>query len=446
MSMQNYFGDLAAHLISGLKANEQLLVNISGEESDFCRLSGTRVRQAGKVRQARLSIRLIAGNGAEARHVDAALALSLAMTEDRRQAAALLGDLRSRLAELPPDPYLLFATSVASSESHRPSDLPPSTEIVAEILRAGAGLDVVGIFAGGRIFRGFANSLGQRNWYERASFNFDWSCYLRADKAVKSAYAGFTFDPKVLAAKMAAAKSQLTILGEKPRELTPGRYRAYLAPAALEEVTDMLGWGGFGLKALRSKDSPLLKLAEGQARLSPEVTATEDTAHGVAPNFDAYGFTKPDAVVLIDRGRYGASLVSPRSAKEYDQPTNGASSGEAPESLALAPGQLAAERAAAELGEGIYLNNLWYLNFSDRSAGRITGMTRFAAFWVTGGRITAPLNVMRFDDSVYRMFGDGLVGLTAEREMMLSSSTYGQRSTSSSTLPGALIADFQLTL
>lgn len=40
---------------------------------------------------------------------------------------------------------------------------------------------------------------------------------------------------------------------------------------------------------------------------------------------------------------------------------------------------------------------LWYLNFSDRPGGRITGMTRFASFWVEDGRIVAPLNVMRFD-------------------------------------------------
>ncbi len=53
---------------------------------------------------------------------------------------------------------------------------------------------------------------------------------------------------------------------------------------------------------------------------------------------------------------------------------------------------------------------------------------------------------MRFDETVYRMLGENLVGLTAEREMILDPSTYSQRSTDSARLPGALVDDFTLTL
>jgi predicted Zn-dependent protease len=86
------------------------------------------------------------------------------------------------------------------------------------------------------------------------------------------------------------------------------------------------------------------------------------------------------------------------------------------------------------------------LNFSDRANCRITGMTRFASFWVEGGEIKAPLNVMRFDDSLFRMLGDKLLGLTRERELLIDSDTYGQRSTGSAMLPGALIKDFTFVL
>ena len=73
-------------------------------------------------------------------------------------------------------------------------------------------------------------------------------------------------------------------------------------------------------------------------------------------------------------------------------------------------------------------------------------MTRFATFWVDGGEIQAPLNVMRFDETVYRLFGSNLVALTSEREFMLDPSTYGSRSTFSARVPGALLEDFALTL
>jgi predicted Zn-dependent protease len=73
-------------------------------------------------------------------------------------------------------------------------------------------------------------------------------------------------------------------------------------------------------------------------------------------------------------------------------------------------------------------------------------MTRFATLWVEGGEIVAPLNVMRFDETLYRMFGDNLIGLTRKRELILDADTYFRRSTSCVRLPGALIDDFSFTL
>jgi len=99
-----------------------------------------------------------------------------------------------------------------------------------------------------------------------------------------------------------------------------------------------------------------------------------------------------------------------------------------------------------ELGTGLWINNLWYLNYSDRPACKMTGMTRFATLWVEGGEVVAPVNVMRFDDSVFRILGEGLVDLTAEPQLMLSAMTYGKRDMGSSCLPGALVDGFCLTL
>jgi predicted Zn-dependent protease len=127
-------------------------------------------------------------------------------------------------------------------------------------------------------------------------------------------------------------------------------------------------------------------------------------------------------------------------------PTNGASTGEMPESLAMAAGSVPAAEVLRRLDTGVYINNVWYLNYSDRTACRITGMTRFATFWVENGTIQAPLNVMRFDETLYRMLGENLLGLTDEQDLLLDPSTYGARSTSSSRVPGALVEDFSFTL
>jgi len=186
-------------------------------------------------------------------------------------------------------------------------------------------------------------------------------------------------------------------------------------------------------------------MQEGRT-LAPQVTLTENIGEGAAPAFQSEGFIKPPIVTLIAKGKLGDPLVSPRSAKEYGLPTNGASGDESPQSLDMAPGGLAEADVLARLGTGLYISNLWYLNFSDRPAGRITGMTRFATFWVENGKIAAPVTPMRFDDSIYRILGESLVDLTRSREMLPDPSTYGERQTSSARLPGALLSALRFTL
>ena len=295
--------------------------------------------------------------------------------------------------------------------------------------------------------RGFSNSLGQRNWFSSSSYNLDYSIYHHADKAVKGAYAGVAWDEPTLRRRIAASAEQVAVLGREPKTIKPGKYRVYLSPVALHDFVGMLGWGGgYGLKARRTKQTVLLRMTEDDATLDPGITITENTKDGVAPNFEGKGFIKPDSVTLIENGALGDCLVSPRSAKEYDVPTNGAWGHEAPESLDIAAGDIPESEVAERLGTGVWVNNVWYLNYSDRPNCRITGMTRFACLWVEDGRVVAPLNVMRFDETIYRAFGENLIGLTKEREMILDSGSYGQRSTGSGRVPGALIEDFNFSL
>jgi predicted Zn-dependent protease len=94
----------------------------------------------------------------------------------------------------------------------------------------------------------------------------------------------------------------------------------------------------------------------------------------------------------------------------------------------------------------VYISDLHYLNYSDRQACRMTGMTRFACFWVERGRIVAPIGVMRWDDSLLRMFGPGLVALTQGAELVPDAGTYGERQLRSVTAPGALVEGFRFTL
>lgn len=440
--MQEYFFQLVEDLTGRLRGSQVLLANYEGEESDFVRFNRSRIRQAGSVSQRYVSVELVDGQ----RHARSTITLTGEAGADLEQLQQALERLDSDLPNLPEDPYLLYSTEVSNTQQIGQSVLPEADEAVREVLEAGEGRDLVGIYSAGAMDRGFANSLGQRNWFTAHSFHLDWCFYRQVDKAVKTSYADFRWDDEAFSRKVALAGEQLETLAGEPKTIKPGGYRVYLAPPALNELFGLLAWGGFGLKDHRTRNTSLLKMIEKDATLAETVTLRENTREGLAPNFESSGFLKPNAVTLIDHGKLSQTLVSPRSAKEYGVETNGASTGEFPASLDMDAGEIPAEEAPSRLDTGVYVNTLWYLNYSDRPAGRITGMTRFATFWVEGGRIVAPLNVMRFDETIYRAMGENLLGLTAQRDFLPSSETYQSRSTDSARLPGALIEDFQLTL
>lgn len=441
-TMQTYFYELADWIGTQLKTGETFLAWLSAEESDFIRFNHSKVRQATSVKQIALTLGLIR----DRRRADIKLMLSGIADQDHAQIRHVLDILRADLAQLPEDPYLLFSETVHNSEVQAKAKLPRPDEVLDQVTREGNGVDLVGLYAGGKLYRGFANSLGQRNWHSADNFNFEWCLYHAADKAVKSSYAGAVWDAGEYSQKMAFAKTQLARLGDKPMALKPGQYRAYLAPSALNEVLSMLCWGGFGIKSQKTKQSCLAKMIEDGAVMNPGVRISENTAEGLASGFQQDGFLKKGRVDLIAGGELRDALISPRSAKEYQTETNGANLYETPESLDMGGGALKRDDALKALDTGLLIGNLWYLNFSDRAACRMTGMTRFATFWVENGEIKAPLNVMRFDDSAYRMLGENLEGLTAECELQPSSDSYGERSVLSTRLPGALVRDFALTL
>ena len=438
--MKSQFFDLADALTREIGSDEVLLCYLSAERSDFVRFNKALVRQAGTVSQSYLSLRLVRAQ----RQASANITLA-GSADDLASARSALRQLRDVLVQLPEDPWLMIAEKVQSTSIERRGRFPAFDEVMQQVTTEAGGIDFVGFYAAGPVYRGFANSYGQRNWHEIDMFNFDWSVHLHADRAVKDGYAGFDWESSVFETRLQRSAEGLARLKTPPINVQPGEYRAYLTPRALEEVTGLLQLDAFSARARATRQSALLRMEHGE-RLSPLVSLSENTQDGIAPAFQQDGFVRPPRVALIAGGALADSLVSPRSAKEYRLKTNAASGRESPESLDLAPGELEADNVLSALDTGLYIGNLWYLNFSDRAAARMTGMTRFATFWVDKGRIVAPVNPMRFDDTVYRMLGEKLVSFTRERELLPSTSTYDERALASSRLPGALLASMRFTL
>ncbi|MDF9775609.1 TldD/PmbA family protein [Pseudomonas baetica] len=435
------FKALVNSLRAALHEPEQFTLSYAAESSAFVRFNHAKVRQAGQVQQAHIGLKLIN----EGRHADLNITLAGDPQVDLQRLTEGLQQLRETLPLLPQDPYLLLNHNGWQSNNVQAHPLPDTEQVVAEIAQAAEGLDLVGFYAAGPISRGFASSSGAFGWHQANSFNFDFSLFHENGQAVKASYAGHDWSSEGFARRFQQAREQLEFLGRPLRTLAPGQYRAYLAPAALEEIMGMLCWGGFSAQSIASKSSPLQKLYGGDSAFSPLVSLDEKVSGSLSPAFSDEGYPRSDLGLIVD-GKAGAQLVSSRSAAEYGLTANGASGGESPSALNMKAGGLPDADILKQLGTGLYISNLWYLNFSDQPAARLTGMTRFATFWVENGEIQAPVNTMRFDDSAFSLLGSQLEALTEERELLLSASTYSQRATASALLPGALVSRLTLTL
>ena len=265
-SMETYFSEVAALLDRSLEGDEIYLCRLSAERSDFVRLNRGKIRQPGSVQQCYLALRLISGR----RHAGQSLTVSGDLKRDSADIAAALVALREAVADAKDDPHLAYATDVRSSRDVRTAEGIASEDIVAGILDSARDLDLVGIYAAGPVYRGFANSLGQRNWHEVTSFNLQWSLYHRADKAVKTSYGGFDWSAQGFASRMDEARSRMALLARPPRTLEPGRYRAYLAPSAMEELAGMVATATYTVIALITGKS-LRSTASSTSRPMPGI-------------------------------------------------------------------------------------------------------------------------------------------------------------------------------
>lgn len=425
------------------RSGEVLAGWIDAERSDFLRLNRARVRQAGSVERATLTLRLIAQQR-QARHT---LTLSGDACTDSARIDQGIAGLREAIAASEPDPHLSFSDAPGRSLRATPARLASIDEIVGTVGESAQGADLVGFYAGGPLACGLVSNLGHDHWQETEGWNLEYSVYVGAgSRALKACVAASDWSADAVRESIAASLRDAAILRRPARRIEPGRYRCLLAPRALADLVEMLGWGGFSARAHASGHSPLARLRNGEASFDPRVSIVEDLVAAGVPQFQADGFERPARLELVRAGRYGESLVCPRSAREFGLPGNGAGDAESPEAMAVAPGDLDDARALARLGTGLAIGNLWYLNFSDREHCRITGMTRFATLWVEDGEPVAPVEPMRFDDSLYRVLGDSLEALTAQARRLPDTSTYEGRRFGAITAPGALVRELNFTL
>ena len=440
--MEKLFNQLSETLLNNLNTGEHLKITIGGENSQFVRFSRSKVRQSGLVDDASLSIVLIK----DERTCSGSFTLTGNISTDEATAMEELNRLRDEVGTLPKDPFVVMPEDTGSSREEHKSSLLNEEEAVSALSPAIQGVDLAGIWASGRIFTGNANSAGQKHWFATDTFSLDYSLITPDERMVKGTFAGSHWDQSEYENNMAKSIAKLRMMEKPGKKIKPGAYRTYIAPAGVADIVGMFSWGGVGEASIQQGDSSLCKMRQNGIKMSPCFTLSEDFTSGIVPRFNSNGELAPEKLDLILAGSLKNTLVSTRTAKEYGVQSNFAGEGESLRSPVLSPGDLNEDEVVQKIDNGIYLSNLHYLNWSDRPGGRITGMTRYAWFWVENGEVVAPIENMRFDDSIYNFFGDNLEAVTDKAHLHPAVETYDGREMGGVSCPGILLKSFELTL
>lgn len=441
ISRETAFERSATALLGALQAGEDLILNYSGEEVDYIRFNKAALRQATRVDEGTLELRLTDGK----RMVSGSCQLTHGADEAHRL-IRLLETLRKEMKSLPEDPFVVRPVAGESSREVHRGRLCDGETFVRDVLVPSSGLDVVGVHQIGTSYRGVAHSKGLRHWFETDGFATDYSIFHRNGKAVKGTFAGKDWNGAAASTKLKKQAEILERLGREPMRLKPGRYDVYLEPSAVADLVGMLSYDAVSESCMRQGSSALIGLLEGRKKLSPLFSVAEDFSQGLVPRFNDFGELAQSRMGIFEKGALTHTLISPRTAAEHGLVSNGANSSEDLRTPVVAPGTLDASKALEQLGTGLYIPNLHYLNWSDRQGARVTGMTRYACMWVENGELVAPIVDMRFDESLFDCFGESLEACTQDVELVPSTGSYDGKQLGGIVAPGMLIRRFSFTL
>ena len=228
-----------------------------------------------------------------------------------------------------------------------------------------------------------------------------------------------------------------------PGELEAGIYPVVLAPEAVSDLLDFLGYVGFSAKAVYEGRS-FLSGHVGEALMAAGVSIADDAlaAHAMGLVFDYEGMPK-SRVALIDAGIGREAVTDSYWAARTGRPNTGHAL-PAPNSFGPMPMNLEMEGGDATLGEligsvkrGVYVTRFHYVNVEDPISVLLTGMTRDGTFLIEDGHLARPLKNLRFTQSAVQALAT-CEGITADRRFVGTED-------SAVLAPGILVREFTFT-
>jgi predicted Zn-dependent protease len=215
---------------------------------------------------------------------------------------------------------------------------------------------------------------------------------------------------------------------QNPDRVDPGTYEVVLAPYAVVDMLEHLGWVGFSALAVQEHRS-FMRLGE---RLMSEIVTIRDDPRD--PELFPYPFdyegVPSQPVDLIRDGVCRALL--------YDTPTairDGVSStghslaqpntfGPYAAHLVMLAGDQSVGDLIAAVQRGLYVTRFWYVRDVDPLRTVITGMTREGTFLIENGKLGRPVRDLRFTQGIVDALAD-VRGISRDRRVELGEGESG---------------------
>lgn len=441
VNIKKYIQDLSAKIFSNLSADEEISLFLHSEESQFVRFNQSKIRQNTSVDHHLVFFQFQKNR----RTCHFTYNLTLSEKDDLIKIEKELNEWKEQFQKIDENPQFLPMVNNGSSTSCKKVDRPSDEEVIRIINSELSGSDMAGLYSSGPIRQASLNSKGQFHYFETDYFFLDYSLY-NGPRAAKGFYSPEKWSLEDFKANIQSTIQKLNLLNRPMMNIPRGQYRTYLEPMAVHEIISTLNWGGLSFSALKQGRNALRKFFDKEVSLSPQFNLVDNLDLGYSPLFNSLGEVGASQINIIQNGQPMELLTSSSTAKEYNAISNFAETSEFCRSPEIRAGTLAKSEVLKQLNTGLYLSNLHYLNWSDMQSARITGMTRYACFWVENGEIKAPIQDLRFDDSVYNLFGSHLINLTSHQDLFVNTGTYNTRSLGAVKVPGALIENFNFTL
>jgi len=196
--------------------------------------------------------------------------------------------------------------------------------------------------------------------------------------------------------------------------LEPGSYTVLLAPEAVSDMLDFLGYLGFGAKPYAEKTS-FLTGRIGEKLLSERISIVDDatSARTLGLTFDFEGMPKT-CTPLIEAGIAHGPVTDSYWAAKLSMPNTGHALpapnpyGPMPMNLEIATGDARTADMIASVKRGVYVTRFHYVNAEDPIKAILTGMTRDGTFMIENGHLGHPVRNLRFTQSAIDALGSVL--------------------------------------